>query len=407
MREITTVFVLIFFFAGSYVQSALPQGIGDGRIGFSLSGSGDLNGNGMDREEILLFEEGMGSRILFANEGFAFMIGDVNGDGVEDVPSNVDALHVKATPQESLPSALLFSTSTNGFGVKDGDVVRFQNTGGVEIFMAESDFVTVTGASDGNVDVDAFSLSPAGEVYFSFADNEDSFLLSGSQPGIIEDGDILFIDGQGKASILYTEADVSDLVLNATGSSYKIVDVLSLCHDSVNQCLCFTVQSPSSYDGTVFTDANGGTLVTGYEEPDFGFSNAIELDALSLLPVYQDLRAFQIEPRYPDEGDTITLTLTGGEPSEPFFLLLSGAKTGASLPPYIGGYGVMMLDMDHPFFNAGLSGISNLTGFYNAGGVGQFVTTLPVYPDPVDIHLQAVDPEARVYAHPLTMEMNQ
>lgn len=384
------------------------DGVGGGHIGFSLSGSGELPGGlTVSREEILDFGELTGTRPLFPNEALAFLFGDITGNGLEDAPDNIDALHVTVEPRRVLPSALYLSTVKDELGLKDGDVFRFGGTGGIEPFLLESYFIDLTEASDGNVDIDAFSMGPSGEYYFSFADNEDSTLLSGSEPGVVKDGDILMVDGSGAVSVLYTEEQVSDMVSLALGDSFKIGDVLGLAYDAQNQCLLFTVQSPTAHDASVFSDANGGLLVPGYDETALGFLNGVELDALALLPVFQDMPSMKIEPRYPAQGDVINLTLTGGAFNSVFFLLISGAKTTLPKPYYGGGFGPLLLDTTHPYFLEFITQLPFLMGYFNGAGTGVYTYTMPVDPTVMDFHVQATDPLEHVYSNPLTVEFNQ
>ena len=56
---------------------------------------------------------------------------------------------------------------------------------------------------------------------------------------------------------------------------------------------------------------------------------------------------------------------------------------------------------------AGIHGVANLSGYINAEGNGLFKTTLPMYPAPLDIHIQVLNPMSGIFSHPLTMEMNQ
>ena len=156
-------------------------------------------------------------------------------------------------------------------------------------FSMKDWFIQAIGSTDGNVDVDAFTLTDQGVIYFSLADTESSSTLSGSQAGVVMDGAILRSDGQGNVSILYTEDDVDALLANALGGSPSAVDVQGLAWDAAQQRLLFTVQSPTSHDASVFTDQGGGALIPGYEEADLGFSGGIEMDALTLLPVMNDL----------------------------------------------------------------------------------------------------------------------
>ncbi|MFH1998093.1 MAG: hypothetical protein ABIK28_00365, partial [Planctomycetota bacterium] len=247
-----------------------------------------------------------------------------------------------------------------------------------------------------------------GVIYFSFADNENSSLLPGGQPGQIRDGDILRIDTFGDIVVLYSEDDVSQMVATATGSSAAIGDVLSLAYDWTYNSLLFTVQSPSEYDATLFSDMDGGCFVPGYEdEANLGYSNAVEIDALSLLPTFSDMPCMELEPRYPQQGDTIKLTVSRGVPSSYFMLLLSGALAPMPNPPYAGGFGSLPLDVTHTFFTTYITQCCYLTGTFNLEGIGTYEQVLPMDPSAIDIYIQAVDPLNRIYSHPITLELNQ
>ncbi len=407
MKKPLFVLAVVLLFGWNASEDILAGSGGNHPIGFSLTDNEDLSGKAIGKEEIVTYEEGSGTRLLFSNEGFAFMIGDNNGDGIEEIPSDIDAFHVELIPGSSLPSAMFFSTKTSCIGVHDGDLFRFHETGGIELYMDEPYFVTVSGASDGNVDVNAFTRSSSGQIYFSFADDENSSLLSGSQPGIVKDGCIICINTQGTASVLYTEDMVSDMVSNALGKQYSIIDVQGLSYDDANEQLLFSVQSPTSHDGSVFSDQGGGTLLAGYDEASFGFSGEVEIDALSLLPVLFDMRSIEIEPRYPRKTDMIIITVSGGVSGEPYHLFVSGDITSSVLPPFYGGFGSFLLDMSHPYFSIGLNLLPYLTGVYNSEGTGEFITTMPSDPSLIDFRIQAVDPVSRVFSHPFTLEFNQ
>jgi len=397
---------ICFIFANLFTSAALPQTSNE-KIAFSLSGSGDLASYQVSKEEILIHDKTAGTRLLFSNEGIAFLTGDLNKNGIEDFPGNINALHFNPSNGNPDPSDILFSASTNCCGVKDGDVVSFCEPEGLSVFMSESYFVTATGATDGNVDVDAFTIAPSGWIYFSFADNEKSSILSGSQPGVILDGAIIALNPAGGASIFYTEEDVSALVSHALGANISAGDLMGLTFDPTDNCLLFSVQSPSSHDASVFSDANQGEVVPDHDESLLGFASQVEMDALSLLPVFEDVRSLQIDPRYPASGDTIAITINGGAPFGIFFLLISGAKSTALPGPFYNGFGSILLDMNHSFFISGLMGIVGLSGQLDVNGVGTIIKTLPVDPYMLDFHIQAFEPLNRALSHPMTLEMNQ
>lgn len=404
MRKTVPVLAWVVTIGWFGMQSLFPQSVEGDHIGFSLSGPGDLGGIVHQRGAVLCYGENEGTRLLFSEAGIAFMVGDVDGDGLEDLLENIDALHVA---DAAVPGAFHFSTAKDGAGVLDGDLFRFHETGGVDLYLSEADIVALVGSVDGNVDVDAFTLTPSGDRYFSFADKEESTLLSGSQPGVVEDGDILLWDAQGLVKVLHTEAEVSQMISNATGQNLKAGDVLGLSWDSKLGCLLFTVQSPSDHDASVFSTASGGSLVAGYDEASLGFNNTVEIDALSVLPTGSDLPALDIEPRRPAQGDSVSITVSKGVPAEAFYLFLSSARAGTVQPPYLGGFRYFALERNDPYFLLGVAQLPALTGAYNLDGIGEFYYTMPMDPTVVDIHIQAVDPNTWVFSHPVTMEYNQ
>lgn len=376
-------------------------------IAYSLTGTGDLNGKPISKELVVTYDETWGSRVLFSNEALACFMGDVDGDGLEDPPDNIDALHIEYGTSPEHLTQLFLSLSKDECGMKDGDVFTFNGSGGIVPFLAEQDLIDLTGALDGNVDVDAFTRSPDGVIYFSFAENEDSSVLPAGQPGEIKDGDILRLATDNTLTVFYTEDEVKQIASTAAGSSVSTGDVLGLAFDTAYSCLLFSVQSPSQYDATVFSDMDGGTLVPGFDEAALGYDNAVEFDALSIVPVFNDMPCIELEPRYPQQGDAITLTLSRGTPGHPFFLLLSGALAATTNPPYAGGFGSLPLDVTHAFYMTYITQCSHLAGTFDASGTGAFGHTIPADPMVIDVFIQAVDPISRVYSHPITLELNQ
>jgi|FLOH01.1.fsa_nt_gi hypothetical protein len=109
--------------------------------------------------------------------------------------------------------------------------------------------------------------------------------LTGTILGDLQDGDIL--DWTPEANIITvvaTEADVQAWVNHATGGTAAIGDVKALSMLPNSMVMAFTVQAPTAIDASVFSNENGGSLIPGWEENDWSFQQSSELDALCFVP---------------------------------------------------------------------------------------------------------------------------
>ncbi|MFH1998989.1 MAG: hypothetical protein ABIK28_04865, partial [Planctomycetota bacterium] len=154
MKRMVVIVSILACLAGLGEPEIFADTVGGGCIGYSLSGTGDLDGKQIGKEVVLSFDDFRGSRLLFSNEALACLLGDINGNGLEEVPENIDALHVDFGESSSNLNSLYLSLSKDECGVKDGDVFSFNAPGGIKPSLSESFFVDITGATDGNVDVD-------------------------------------------------------------------------------------------------------------------------------------------------------------------------------------------------------------------------------------------------------------
>ena len=195
-------------------------------------------------EELFTHAPGDVGRVSWPTETLAALAGDPGATGLHQVFGDVDAVHDRGLiPAER---GLYISIATNEHGFLDGDVLRVTPSG-FAVYLAEADFMAACGATDGNVDVDAFHLEADGRVLFSFAEDEASSFLSGDDPGVIADGDVLtWLPGVTTADLIYTESAIDGLVSQALGSATVTGEVKGLARHPVTEAVLFTVQSPSA-----------------------------------------------------------------------------------------------------------------------------------------------------------------
>ena len=330
---------------------------------------------------------------------FALHMGDGDGDGADDVFGDVDALYVFPGEGPVLPR-LLLSLVSDQYGFLDGDVLGVGASGFFELVVPESTFVIAVGALDGDVDVDALHREPDGTWLFSLADDEDSDVLSGDQVGRVLDGAVLRLPAGGVlAEIVYTETGVGSLASAALGASAVITDTKGLARDPTTGALLLCTQNPSSLDGAVFTD--GGVVLSGHAEADFGFAFGGELDALEVVAdAWPGLTA---STETPVPGSSVVLYLNGARPFEPYLLMLSFSVGEVLLPAQ--GWGGLVLSPDAAF-QAGLDALGALTLVSDEQGtVFAFVGLAPSVPA-VDVVLQAVSLGLpRQASNPLLLEI--
>ncbi len=340
----------------------------------------------LDDQELLHFDlSSQAARPwLFSTTG-AFFQGDDNKDGIHDDWNDVDALWVD--PSAPGNGAYLSLVSDQG-AFKDGDVFRLTATGGTEIVVLEGRFVTLLGCVDGNLDIDGLHVSPDGTWWLSLAEDEESTVLSSDKPGFITDGSILTWNSlNDQVGIFLNEQEVSALVTQILSRSVQIGDVLSLAVDE-HQSLCFSVQSPTDHDGSVFSLYNGGTLLV--PESALGMNGEVELDAVSMIQGGGEFLATKAATRTVGAGQSVAVELYG-RPAQPYALLLSSSKGDAAATPFGGFLGLLISPTDPLFQLSVSSGAAWLWGVLDGEGRGTIQSTAIPPGITVDLMIQPLD----------------
>lgn len=380
--------------AGPSLAQELPA------VYVSLSADGGLGGAPVEDEEVLLHDPFGPTRVALPGESLAALAGDPGNSGLHHLFGDVDALHDRG---EGPGGGLILSLVSDELGFQDGDLLALTATG-LEVLVPEDTLVTLFGISDGNLDVDAVHLQDDGVWLVSFNETEDSTLLSGDTQGVLEDGDVVAWDpAQGTVAVVLTEGDVDALVTAALGSSTSTGDTKGLARHPQSGELLFSVQSPSAHDGSVFSAAQGGSLLAGHSEDDFGFDGAVELDALTVVRTrWPGLTPS--EPR-PAAGAAFELALRGDEPGA-----LQLVTVSLDLAPAwftLQGWGGIVLAED-ALFGAGLQATAALFTVADGTGVAELTLVVPPTVVDVDLHLQALGwswPHAA--SNPIVLELAQ
>ncbi len=371
----------------------------------SLSADDTLPGGPVRDQDLVAHAPGVVAHVAWPSETLSLLAGD-GGSGAWPVFGDVDAVHDAGGA--TADQGLYISLSADEAGHLDGDVLRC-GPGGLSVFRAESEFIAASGATDGNVDVDAFQLDADGTVLFSFGDNEASAFLSGDDPGTVKDGDVLlWLPGSPTAQVLMTEAQVNGMVTLALGSTSTVstTDTLSLARDPQSGALLFSVASPTANDATVFSTALGGSVLEGHAEGDFGFTTAPELDALSVAGSH--FVALTTSAGKPPAGGSVTLGLTAAGPGVPHFVL--AALGSAPAKPALSGWGGFVLAQD-ALLAASWGQTTVLLIVPDAAGAGGLSSDIPAGMPPVDVLVQVVAPpwagQPAAGSNPLLLELAQ
>ena len=341
------------------------------------------------------------AHVQWPSETLSLLAGDGGGtQPLHLVLGDIDAIDDSGAPNGL---GLSFSIPADQAGFKDGDVLSF-GPAGIQVSIPEATFVAVTGASDGNVDLDALQIDSSGAIYFSFADNENSTLLSGDVAGQIKDGDVMSWSPQSAvAEMVYKESQIDGMVSHALGSTVLTTDTSGLARDPVTKALLFSVLSPTANDATVFTDAGGGAILAGQAEADFGFTVGPEIDGLAVAA--SSFPALTVNTGNPGAGASLTFTLRGAQPNVPHFVLAALSMNSSGFP--LTGWGSFALANDL------LLGLTAQTAsFYIAmpdlSGTGTLLSVVPPTMPPVDVVMQAVAPGAASKAsNPVVLELVQ
>jgi hypothetical protein len=360
---------------------------------------------GAVRDQDLVFHApGAMAHVAWPSETLALFAGDQNGsNALHTVFGDVDAIATRPGGPTAAAS-LLISLASDEAGFKDGDVLAI-GPAGFEVFIPEADFVAATGATDGNVDLDALQYDGDGMILFSFADNETSSVLSGDTPGLIKDGDIIqWVPAGGPPTMLYNETQVNGLVSHALSVSTTAGDTMSLARDHATGEILFSVQSPTANDATVFSTINGGTVVAGQAESNFGFTGSPELDALD-VPLWT-FPALTVDAPTPPPGASIKFSIAGAQPDKPYVLLasLSMPSTPSLALP---GWGAAVLAND-AVLAATLYSTPSLLMVPDALGNASLTASVPAVFPPTDFVVQVLKPApAPECSNPLVLEVAQ
>jgi hypothetical protein len=369
---------------------------------FSLSADDTLPAESVRDQDLVLHVTGLLPHVSWPSETLSALAGD-GGQALHPVFTDVDAVHDRG-PGATAADGLLFSITVDEAGFKDGDVVGVGAGGNLEVVMAEPSFIAAVGSTDGNVDLDAFQQDPDGTVLFSFGDNEASSFLSGDDPNVIEDGDVLMLaPGATVASVLFTESQIDAFVGQALGATSSTVDTLALARNPQDGAVLFTVQSPTAHDASVFSTAAGGSLLAGHAEADLGFTGAPELDALSVSACR--FPAATTSASKPAPGSSVTLTVRDAQPGALHLALVALAR----VPPAftLSGWGGFVLQQD-ALLGAALSAAPSLVIVPDGTGHGALTAALPLAIGPTDVIVQIVAPApAPAGSNPLLLELAQ
>lgn len=222
------------------------------------------------------------ARVAVPQQTWMALLGDIDGDGLFDLPDGIDAL---AYLPEGLgaPASIfdfVFSCDRDCYGFKDGDVLRLSRQGTLELVYAEDTLENLLLPTSGSLDIDALTFPSPGQMYFSLKDG-----LNGTVLGDLQDGDVLCWDLAGQfITQIADEGIIQAQVTQATGSTSAFGDVKSLSIHPITQELVYTIQSPSASDASVFGEGQGGRIIPNWAEDDWQFQLSTEIDALAFVP---------------------------------------------------------------------------------------------------------------------------
>jgi hypothetical protein len=328
--------------------------------------------------------EGGGRRVELPFELLATYVGDADGDGIfDDAPTDLDAAHWTGAAG---PGAFLLSTTANftaagGVQLLDGDVFQFTTTG-VQIVYAESFFQNATGTTA--VDVDAFAVGPAGELYFSFAEDETTsnaaLIAANGGAALLDEQCVFRLDVGAATAALHLNPAAVVAVFNAaygaTATTTVDVDGVELDPFHPGELLLTCASSSSALKGKVVSTHGGGQpfFVGGREAAPVGFDFATptSLDALAWVgaaaaPV---LRAAQ-QNHSVNSATAPMFWVEGWQPGEPVQFAFTDAampRAAFTAPVGFGGFGWTPLDLQSPLLVATMTSSALLTSA-NAFGI--------------------------------------
>ncbi len=355
---------------------------------------------------LLRRRQGSTGAVFFPQAAWQAMVGDLDGDGLFDMPPDVDAL-TEWPPSGSLgfdPTDLAFSTARSGPGFEDGDILRLSPLGGFDVLVSEATFLQAILPASGYFDLDALAKDGQGNLWFSLRDS-----LGGTVLGDLEDGDILMLDPlTGTVSRPWTESQVQSMVDQALGTSAAFGDVKTLAFDPTSGDLLFGVQSPSSQDATVFSTRGGGEILSGWSESDWGFQSAAELDAFCFLS-QPSLPAPVLSVQFPylTSGVADQFRLRHGTPNGLAKGMVATSFRFQEMPGW--GAGFTWLNPSDPWFGfQWRNTLFHRTRFDSSGSLTYRWTPPPPAPWNLGYNLwvQALDVESRSLSAPLVVRIS-
>jgi hypothetical protein len=336
------------------------------RVVFSVTTSVNAPFGTLNNTELAQYDPATGLVTPWLRDATAtYYTGDLNGDGLGDVWKNVDAFSVTmAAPDRIGEIYLSFSASFGGF--LDGDILKLGSDGKLAVAWSEAQIVAAFGCTDGNVDVDALKVLPDGTVMLSFADNEASSILSTDQTGVITDGSVVSWDpATGIVQVVFTEANVDAMVSHALGKATATGDTKSISVDSSGNRV-FTVQSPSSDDATIFSEANSGSIYLA--ESALGLPSTAEIDAFDFVPATCDFLVSHPASIAVPSIQALNVDFDG--PPNRFFVLLLGLARGDTGAFPLPGFKGLALPVTDPLFLLSLGAVPFLFGSTDPSGHG-------------------------------------
>jgi len=325
--------------------SLLPQASAPPQLLASTSGEvrpsiGRMSGP----ESLLMREVSLPARPWLTGRAWEAILGDLDGDGTADLPEGIDALCLAPGPAVGPCSIadIWFSTDRNGPGYRDGDVLRLTAVGALEVVYSEDDLWQVLAPASGTIDLDALSLAPGGGLLLSLRDT-----LPGTALGDLEDGAIFgWNPVTGALWSVADEVQVQAWVTQATGSSASFGDLKALTVNPASGEFLFSVQAPGDRDGSVFGNAGGGRLLSGWQEDEWGLGD-FELDALAWPEGGADAPpVLDCAQRSVLVGVPLPLQFLGGATDEGVVALLADRSDWNR--PGVGGFALQIVDRFAP-----------------------------------------------------------
>ena len=344
----------------------------------STSADSRLPQDTMCRDEALLrrSDTDAWARVFTPQQSWMSHMGDLDGDGLFDMPDGIDALSYQPSFSGTTPGLfdLVFSSDRDFLGFADGDILRLSRSGGIEIVHSETALDAALLPTSGNLDIDGLAIVTDNVYLITFKDS-----LNGTVVGDVLDGDILRWDVMAQTITRFAdEAEVQAWVDHATGSTSAIGDVKSLSFHPSSGDLLFTVQSPSAIDATVFAATQSGEVLSGWEEGDWDFQISTEIDALCMIPA--DLEQpviLSTDVNYLNPGESFQLRMRHATPgvrlsgmAGPHYQILDSTRGGA-------GYTVLDLNAQ-PLHRWPARSANRL--YADSSGTASFQTKAPVLP---------------------------